>query len=123
MPVAAGVLGYVTPSLAPERVAEAVTRSPWRGTPSATITTAIGAVHALGAARAGRYGHVGAVLHGRVDNLSDLARSLGTYPTDPCAVLAAAYLRYGGEFADQVLGDFSVLVLDDQRGVLIGGWD
>ena len=116
-----GLLGYLAPTPMPDRIAEAGRRAPWRGAVSASVLGPMGEVRALGAARAGRDGHVAVVLHGRIDNLDSLARDAGIADraADPCAVLASVYLRHGDEFAGRVLGDYAALVLDERRGALL----
>jgi asparagine synthetase B (glutamine-hydrolysing) len=122
MSAAAGLLGYLSIGLAPERVAEAARRAPWRGPISATLSGPTGEIHALGQATAVRRGAVSAALHGRIDNLAELAGRLQIEDPEerPCAVLIAAYQRFGDDFADHLLGDFAALVLDDRRGALLG---
>src|SRR4051812_27743154 len=97
--VAAGILGYLG-SMPANRLDTAVVRAPWRGQINAHFNTPIGGVVALGNAIAGGSDGVFAVLHGRIDNIADLAGSLGV-PSEPIAVVLASYRRHGDEFGRQ----------------------
>jgi asparagine synthase (glutamine-hydrolysing) len=116
----AGIVGYLGRDVDPAHVAAGLGRAPWRGAVSGSIRRPFGAIFALGAAQAGNCDHVGVVLHGRIDNEAELAKDLGVDAADTCGLLAAAYLRYGDEFANRVLGDFALLVLDERRHALLG---
>ncbi|MBN8897227.1 MAG: hypothetical protein J0H35_03425, partial [Rhodospirillales bacterium] len=61
---------------------------------------------------------------GRADWSLSVAAAARALPTaEPCAVAAELYRRHGDEFAGRLLGDFACLVLDNQRGALLGARD
>jgi asparagine synthetase B (glutamine-hydrolysing) len=120
MTVAAGLLGYLATDLDPARTGEAQRRSPWRGKPGSTMITPVGGIIGLGSAKAGQYRHLSVAIHGRIDNLPEVARAFSVDETNIIAVLGETYLRYGDDFAGRLLGDFAILVLDERRGTLLG---
>jgi asparagine synthetase B (glutamine-hydrolysing) len=118
--IAAGVLG-ASDQLAQERIEAAIRQSPWRGSVSQVVNVPSGTIVALGSATAARDGPLSVVIHGRIDNTDALARELGvTGEVGSCLVAMAAYRRYGEEFGARLLGDFALLLLDEQRGALLG---
>jgi asparagine synthetase B (glutamine-hydrolysing) len=119
----AGVLGYIASGFDQLRINAAQSRAPWRGPVSAKIAKYHGCVAALGSAMAGDHGHLGIAFHGRIDNLPALASKVGVSPEDTISILGEAYLQYGETFADQLLGGFAILVLDEKRRVLLGARD
>jgi asparagine synthase (glutamine-hydrolysing) len=123
MTFGAGLLGCYGQPLAPDRIEEALRRAPWRGAPTTKIDRPFGTIIALGSADAALHKHVAIVVHGRIDNLPEIARDLDVAPTDTCSVLAETYLRYGDGFAGHLLGDFAILLLDEHRHILLAARD
>lgn len=120
MTVAAGVLG-ASGHLSPERIDAAVRQAPWRGIPSCVLHAKSGTIVALGSAAAAQEGSLFVVIHGRIDNASALAREFGVADeTNLGAIVMEAYRSCGYEFGRRLLGDFALLLLDDQRSALLG---
>src|SRR5215218_6222241 len=116
MSASIGLLGYVGGECDPARVERAVERAPWRGEPTGVTVKPFGAIYVLGGALHSVHGHVSIALHGRIDNLDELSRQYGVAPDAPGEVIARLYLKYGDGFASKLLGDFAILMLDEQRG-------
>lgn len=55
------------------------------------------------------------IVDGRIDNLDELADALGSSERSACAVVLAAWRRWGVEAGSHLLGDF-VIVLNDEPG-------
>lgn len=123
MTYAAGLLGYRASNMPPERVADALKRAPWRGAVTASATAPHGAIHALGSACLAHHRHVAVAFHGRIDNLPDLRRKTDLRDGSTGQVVAATYLHFGPNFAEHLLGDFAILVLDEREHIVLGARD
>jgi asparagine synthetase B (glutamine-hydrolysing) len=120
MSASIGLLGYFGGEIDPERLGLAQNRAPWRGEVTGATVKPFGAIYALGAAELSQHGHISVALHGRIDNLVELANQYGVAPDSPGGVITALYLKHGDGFAHTLLGDFAILVLDEQRRSVLG---
>ena len=78
------------------------------------------ALATLGAAPARGEARLPVAFHGRLDNADALMARLDLdAPHDARAIVAAAYERWGVDFADHLLGDFALALWDDARRTLV----
>jgi asparagine synthase (glutamine-hydrolysing) len=71
-----------------------------------------------------RVDHVMAVADARIDNADELKKELGLGGLLPEAViLAHAYMRWGPTFTERITGDFSVILWDEQKDLLLAARD
>lgn len=122
-PYAAGLLGYAGRAVSPECLQAALDRAPWRGQITDQHVTPFGGVVALGSATIHRQEQVTIAIHGRIDNLSALAPQVDAPSDHEGAILASAYRTFGDEFARKLIGDFSLILLDEQRQAVLATRD
>jgi len=116
-----GLLAYFGPAPGGADWQGAESRAPWRGAAQQSIILpGLGSVRALGCATAGISQTLAIGFYGRIDNLAELAESSGLETSsDVVPVVAALYLRHGDEFAQHVLGDYAIIVIDVNRQSLL----
>jgi asparagine synthase (glutamine-hydrolysing) len=91
-------------------------RGPWRFWHGGPVALAYGADHERNGPQPFHDQALRAtvVVDGRIDNLPDIAHALDVDPKSPvCAVLLAAYRRWGIDAAARTLGDFIVVIYDE----------
>jgi asparagine synthase (glutamine-hydrolysing) len=123
MTYAAGLVGYLNSTPLPHRVEAASERAPWRGPVSGSEQGRVGEIAALGESQITRFGQIAIACHGRIDNVGDLAGEFDVDAKTSGAVIAALYRQEGERFAQRLVGDFAILIMDDARGILVGARD
>jgi asparagine synthase (glutamine-hydrolysing) len=63
--------------------------------------------------------HTTLIVDGRVDNLDELANALGTGERTVASVVLAAWRRWGVEAGAKLLGDFVLVLSDEQSGRIV----
>lgn len=119
-PVAAGLLAFFGAEPPASHLRSALDRAPWRGWVTDQHRTPYGSIYALGSAQLFRESRVSVVAHGRIDNGDVLARRLGADAENLGSILISAYLHHGDEFGRQLVGDFALVLLDEQRQMALG---
>ena len=64
-----------------------------------------------------------ALFWGRLDNRAELTQQLDEYFANDARILLAAYLKWGFDFLDRVIGEFSCALWDGRNGMLLLGRD
>lgn len=112
---AAGLLFANGPD-AMNRVEAGARLTPWRGHLTEVAETKLGTVAAMGTAELGRVGAVTAAFQGRLDNLTAISVPGRTR----AETVIDLYRSVGADFHDRLLGDFALIVVDEERNQVLG---